>query len=105
MNLAIPVALALLAASPALAHDGGEQDCTPVPAGEVVTFDIFYLAGSSNEATVSPPITQYHIVETGEVLDDERVIWQSPDERWWRCRNLDGERPGSTRYLIGPRRP
>jgi hypothetical protein len=41
----------------------------------------------------------YTIEETGEHIPYERVIWQSEDGAWWRCRNLQSN---LTRCLIGP---
>lgn len=38
----------------------------------------------------------------GDVVPFSRVIWKSPDGRWWRCRYLGGEKAGKTRCLIGP---
>jgi hypothetical protein len=117
--------LLLITAAPAWAHDSGdgswmnqgnlidpvtkdwccnEQDCAPVPAGGVVMIDIFAIGGSSNAQHLPTPPPSYLITETGEHIPEERVIWRSPDGRWWRCRNLGGEHPGSTRCLIGPPR-
>jgi hypothetical protein len=64
-----------------------EQDCAPVPTGGVLERADGML-----------------VVETGEVIARERIIWRAPDGRWWRCRNLGGENAGMTRCLIGPPR-
>ena len=100
--------IAALSLAPALAHDHGEgswmnqmslvdpvskqwccdsRDCEPVPAGGVLERDDGVL-----------------VIETGEVIGHERIIWRAPDGRWWRCRNLAGENVGKTRCLIGPPR-
>ncbi len=92
-------ALALLVTVPALAHDSwisrsrlfdplsrqwccNEHDCAPVDANGV---------REENGG--------YRIGETGENIPYSRVIWQSEDGRWWRCRNLVNN---ATRCLIGP---
>jgi hypothetical protein len=41
-------------------------------------------------------------VQTGEVIPFSRILWKSPDGRWWRCRFLSGVQAGQTRCLIGP---
>jgi hypothetical protein len=64
-----------------------EHDCAPVPAGGVVEQGDGML-----------------VVETGEVIPHERIIWRAPDGRWWRCHNLAGDHVGKTRCLIGPPR-
>jgi hypothetical protein len=102
------IAAAVMVAAPAWAHDAGEgswmnqmnlldpvthnwccneQDCAPVPAGGVLEQDGGML-----------------VVETGEVIAQERIIWRAPDGQWWRCRNLGGDEEGKTRCLIGPPR-
>jgi hypothetical protein len=44
----------------------------------------------------------YLVMETGEVIGKERVIWKSQDGLWWRCRYTNGSNAGRTRCLIGP---
>lgn len=56
-----------------------ETDCFPQPAGAVV-----------------PAPGGFKIEATGELIARERVIWRSPDGKWWRCGALE------TRCLIGP---
>lgn len=41
----------------------------------------------------------YLVSETGEQIPYRRIIWQSQDGQWWRCRNL---LTNKTRCLIGP---
>lgn len=43
-----------------------------------------------------------YMVSTGEVIPMSRVLWNSPDGRWWRCRFMSGSDVGKTRCLIGP---
>jgi len=42
----------------------------------------------------------FHIVETGEMIPHNRILWKSQTGHWWRCR--DGQ--NWTRCLIGPPR-
>ncbi len=46
----------------------------------------------------------FRVIETGEQITHERVIWKAPDGRWWRCRYMVGPDKGKTRCLIGPPR-
>ncbi len=64
-----------------------EKDCAPVPVGGIKENAINFL-----------------VVETGEYIAKERIIWKAPDGRWWRCRNLGSYETGKTRCLIGPPR-
>ena len=56
---------------------------------------------------VRPVEGGYLVIDTGEVIPPERMIWRSPGG-WWRCRYLashtlpPGKRIGDTRCLIGP---
>lgn len=43
-----------------------------------------------------------YATDGGDVVPYSRVIWNSADGRWWRCRYLGGEKIGKTRCLIGP---
>lgn len=45
----------------------------------------------------------YVIVQTGEEIPTERVIWRSQDGQWWRCQKMVNGRD-TTRCLIGPPR-
>jgi hypothetical protein len=42
----------------------------------------------------------FFVQQTGEVIAIERIIWKSPDGKWWRCHYKNG----LTRCLIGPPR-
>lgn len=44
----------------------------------------------------------YVIKETGEIIEANRIIWKSPDNKWIRCRYLNGPKSNKTRCLIGP---
>lgn len=62
-----------------------ENDCDPVPAD-----------GLAEE------FGGYRIKVSGELWPDDRVLWKTPDGRWWRCRHTFGEKIGLTRCLLGP---
>lgn len=48
------------------------------------------------------PVDGGYLVETGEVIPAHRVLWKSPDGRWWRCRYMSWATGKLTRCLIGP---
>lgn len=98
MRVAIVVA-ALALALPALAHNhwinslrltdpvSGEWCCNHIDCAPVKVGGVTETAGG------------YRVTETGEVIPHTRVIWQSQDGAWWRCRNMQ---TNATRCLIGP---
>lgn len=47
-------------------------------------------------------ISGYWIAETYETIPHIRVIWESPDGRWYRCPYLGQNGKGQTKCLIGP---
>jgi|RhiMetStandDraft_4_1073278.scaffolds.fasta_scaffold52337_3 hypothetical protein len=65
-------------------HCCGKDDCHPVPAGGIEERGNGYLDK-----------------ETGDLVPKERVIWKSPDGRWWHCL-WQWDQPKQTRCLIGP---
>ncbi len=108
MNIRSVVLISFIAIGPVYGHDMGEgswvntlnlidpmtknwccneKDCEPVSLGGIKEDVISFL-----------------VVETGESIAKERVIWKAPDGRWWRCKNLAGDEIGKTRCLIGPPR-
>lgn len=49
----------------------------------------------------------YLIVESGETIPYNRIVWRSPDGTWWRCQYGASQwsgtfMGGTTRCLIGP---
>ncbi len=79
-------------AMPAAAHDHwinhhfawccGEEDCAPIPAGEV---------------RIQPG--GYLIVQTGEVIPESKAL-PSADGQYWRCQYLVGSLKGQTRCFF-----
>lgn len=99
LELVIAIVAHVLLARPANAHDSfiskkrlhdpsskewccNHIDCAAVPVGGIAEYGRGYL-----------------VTETREVIPYARVLWESDDGRWWRCRNLD---TNATRCLIGP---
>jgi hypothetical protein len=93
------VAFVLLTGSFALAHDhwisqnrmtdpvSGEWCCNQIDCAALPKDGIGEVSGG------------YLVSETREVIPYTRIIWNSQDGRWWRCRNLSNNK---TRCLIGP---
>lgn len=96
MRLALAATIALLTLDQAVSHEHwinleklhdpvtkvwccDETDCFAQPAGEV-----------------TPAPGGYSIKKTGELFPASRVLWRSPDGKWWRCGFA------KTRCLIGP---
>ena len=99
MTRLILVALVLLTGSFAFAHDtwisrnrmvdpqSGEWCCNHIDCAEVPKGGVGEVTGG------------YLIAETREVIPHTRIIWNSADGSWWRCRNMQSN---ATRCLIGP---
>jgi len=82
MRLAI-IAVALAAALPALAHDHWLNTMQDPKSGD-------WCCGENDCQEEHDNIREvrrgYLVISTGEVIPADRVIWKSPDGKWWRCR-------------------
>lgn len=93
----------LLLITPAFAHDNWisrENLTDPVTKEFCCNADD---CAAVEEGGIKESLYGHIVVETGEFIQNNRIIWRSPGG-WIRCRYLGGPKANMTRCLIGPPR-
>lgn len=98
-----------IAALPMLAHAHNSLNYLYDPVTKNHCCGMIHTCDRQPAGAIKEVAKGFLVTETQEIIPHARVIWESPDDHWWRCKNdgsrvLGDDERKKTRCLIGPPR-